>query len=109
LNSLGAMLRVSLGEVCHSQNHYVTTGHGRADYGSTCPDSSPASVEKLVKRPSINQITDAAWPVSKTGFLRNWPEALVGLCKGTPSKQFALTTERIPGCECRSRNGTPLS
>ena len=26
LNSLGTMLRVSLGEVCHSQNHYVMAG-----------------------------------------------------------------------------------
>jgi len=35
LNSLGSMLRVSLGEVCHSQNHYVTAGERRADYGRT--------------------------------------------------------------------------
>jgi hypothetical protein len=40
LNSLGPVLRVSLGEVCHSQDHYVTAGRCRADYGSTCPDSS---------------------------------------------------------------------
>lgn len=33
------MLRVSLGEVCHSQIHYVMRDEGRADHGSTCPDS----------------------------------------------------------------------
>jgi hypothetical protein len=42
LNSLCAVLRVSLGEVCHRQNHYVMAWEFRADYGSTCPDSSPA-------------------------------------------------------------------
>src|SRR5580704_5704294 len=42
LNSLGPVLRMRLGEVCHSQNHYVMAGDGKADYGSTCPDSSLA-------------------------------------------------------------------
>jgi hypothetical protein len=41
LNSLGPVLRMCLGEVCHSQNHYVMTIERKADYGSTCPDSSP--------------------------------------------------------------------
>jgi hypothetical protein len=39
LNALRAVLWVSLGEVCHSQIHYVMTGKGQADYGSTGPDS----------------------------------------------------------------------
>jgi hypothetical protein len=45
LNSLGTMLRMGLGEVCHSQNHYVMTSERKADYGSTCPDSSPAGAK----------------------------------------------------------------
>jgi hypothetical protein len=44
LNSLCAVLRVSLGEVCHRQNDYVTAGGRLADYESTCPDSRPARV-----------------------------------------------------------------
>ena len=44
LNSLGAVLRVSLGEVCHSQTNYVMTGERRTDNRGACPDSGLASV-----------------------------------------------------------------
>ena len=57
LNSLGAILRVSLREVCHSQNHYVTGEECGADYGSTCPDSSPDKQEERRTFLFTNQIT----------------------------------------------------
>jgi hypothetical protein len=47
---------MSLGEVCHSQNHYVMTIERKADYGSTCPDSSSARLGERRNYPSSNQI-----------------------------------------------------
>src|SRR3984885_1636306 len=44
LNSLRAVLRVSLGEVCHSQIHYVMSCESKADYRSACLNSSSASL-----------------------------------------------------------------
>jgi len=63
---------MSLGEVCHSQNYYVTGGEPKADYGSTCPDSSLARVEEPLNCPSSNQIANGDWPVRNNGRLGNW-------------------------------------